>query len=101
MAARRRGSTSTNKSEESRQIKAEVRDFLERTRAFFTRRSNMPCLGAARFKHAQVRRDSSPPSRALLCFGRPPLWRQRSPPLARGLSLRPPLWSGLDHGPRL
>jgi hypothetical protein len=89
----------SRKSHDRQKLKSETY-ILERTRAFFTGRSDVPCSGIAHFEPCSGTARLGPVVSALLRFDPPPQRRQHSPPCALGLFLRPPQRPGLDHGPR-
>jgi hypothetical protein len=90
----------SQKSHDRQKLKLE-NYILERTRAFFTGRFDMPCSGAERFEPCSgtVRLESTVSGASLLRSAASTA--QHSPPFARGLSPRSPLWPGMGRGPHL
>jgi hypothetical protein len=91
---------SSRKNHDKEGLKSEAY-ILERTRAFFSGRSNEPCLGAARFEPAGLGAARF----GLAVSGAAPLRPAASPvailsPACSGADPRPSQRSGLDRGPR-
>jgi hypothetical protein len=89
----------SRKSHDRQKLKSETY-ILERTRAFFTRRSDVPYTGAARFEPCSgtVRLGPAVSSAAPLRLAASTA--ATLSPMCSGAVPRPPQWQGLDYGPR-